>query len=180
MNNTIRRLAIAGTAIWLAASAAGAANPAASADTKPFPVDPARWAEAKALVGTSCTKMFDDRAKVFPDYATPKGFANIVVTPGFVTPLEKGGARFAFLIIYKDEVSKSCTIADVVALPDAKHANAFLQCDTQGPDSYGFGMRLAGHSAVVGYWTLDAATGKLVRRSAAGAKILCHEPESGD
>jgi hypothetical protein len=157
-----------------------AASPAAYDETRPFPADPARLAEAKALVGKSCTKMFSDRASVFPGYATPKGFQNALVKGGFVTPLEKDGARFGFLILYQGEVIKSCSIADVVVLPDAAHANAFLQCDMGDPGTYGFGMRLAGHKEVVGYWTQE--NGKLMRQpiGVLGGKIVCHEMESGE
>ncbi len=157
-----------------------AASPAAYDETRPFAADPARVAEAKALVGKSCTKMFSDRAAVFPGYTTPKGFQNALVQGGFVTPLEKGGARFGFLILYQDDVSKSCTIADVAVLPDAAHANAFLQCDMGDPDTYGFGMRLAGHKEVVGYW--KEVSGKLERQpiGVLGGKITCHEMESGE
>jgi uncharacterized protein YecT (DUF1311 family) len=157
-----------------------AASPAAYDETRPFPADPARLAEAKALVGKSCTKMFSDRASVFPGYATPTGFQNALVKGGFVTPLEKGGARFGFLILYQGEVTQSCAIADVVVLPDAAHANAFLQCDMGDPGTYGFGMRLVGHKQVVGYWTEE--NGKLMRQpiGVLGGKIVCHEMESGE
>jgi uncharacterized protein YecT (DUF1311 family) len=150
------------------------ASPAAYQETRPFPVDPARWLDARSLVGKSCANMLAG----LPGYATPKGFLNVLLNGDVVVPLEKGGARFAFLIA--GQASPSCKIADVVALPDAAHADAFLACSIADMDSTGFGMRLAGHKEVVGYWTV--ADGKLMRQPVGvlGGNMRCQEPESGE
>jgi uncharacterized protein YecT (DUF1311 family) len=154
-----------------------AASPATYAQTRPFPVDPARWADARSLVGKSCATMLGGGWKL-PGYATPKGFLSVLLNGDVVVPLEKGGARFAFLI--EGQASQSCKTADVVALPDAAHADVFLACSIADMDSTGFGMRLSGHKEVVGYWTV--ANSKLMRQPVGvlGGNMHCQEPESGE
>jgi uncharacterized protein YecT (DUF1311 family) len=151
-----------------------AASPAAYDETRPFPVDPARLADARSLVGKSCTTVSGG----LPGYATPKGFLNVLLNGDVVLPMEKGGARFAFLIA--GQASQACKIIDVVALPDAAHADSFLACSIVDMDSYGFGMRLAGHKEVVGYWTV--MDGRLMRQpiGVLGGNMHCQEPESGE
>jgi hypothetical protein len=122
--------------------------------------------------------MLGDGGLVFSGYTVPKGFLSVLLNGDAVAPMEKGGARFAFLI--EGQASPSCKIADVVALPDAAHANAFLACSIADMDSYGFGMRLAGHKDVVGYWTV--MDGRLMRQpiGVLGGNMHCQEPESGE
>ncbi|MGH6870201.1 MAG: hypothetical protein ACREHE_01735 [Rhizomicrobium sp.] len=149
----------------------------ASAMAADFPVDAAGLADAKALVGRACSHMFDDRGKDFPGYSTPRGFLTVTLgNDGWVFPMEKQGARFAFLIIGLGD--QACRIADVAVLPDAKHANAWLQCHERDALVEGVGMRLSGRREIVGWWT--AAHGKLTRMPAPkpGA-LICQEPETG-
>ncbi|HXM00587.1 MAG TPA: hypothetical protein VN932_11700 [Rhizomicrobium sp.] len=155
-----------------------AASPARYDETRPFPTDPARLADARSLIGKSCANMLGDGGWKLPGYATPKGFLSVLLNGDVVLPLEKGGARFAFLI--EGQASPSCKIADVVALPDAAHADAFLACSIADMDSYGFGMRLAGHKDVVGYWTV--MDGRLMRQpiGVLGGNMHCQEPENGE
>jgi hypothetical protein len=162
---------IVATALALALSSSAFAT-----DLAPFPTTQAQWADAHGLVGKSCTHMFSNRGQDFPGYATPKGFVTVTLgNDGWIFPMEKGGARFAFLITGLGD--NACKTADVVALPDAAHANAWFQCHARETLTEGFGLRLSGHKDIVGWWTVDA--GKLKRLPDDG-KVICQQPETGD
>ncbi len=151
---------------------------AANAADAPFPADPARMAQAQSLVGKSCAKMFTGSGFEIPGYTVPKGTLPVILKDGVIRPMEKDGTRFAFLTTMGDDAS-SCRIADVVALPDAAHANAFLQCHERDALLEGFGMRLSGRKEIVGWWTIDH--GRLTRMpDTAPGTVLCLEPETGD
>jgi uncharacterized protein len=159
-----------------------AASPASYADTRPFPADPAIWSEARSFVGQSCSVNSRDIHIARPGFSTPKGFL-VIVGPGgfFVEPLEKNGTRFVFLVQVAD-ASGACTIRDVAALPAPDKANAWLQCSIEDI-GMGPGMRLAGKSDVVGFWTVDAEKTALQRQPVnvlGQGTIRCTQPESGE
>lgn len=147
-----------------------------AADLTPFPVAPALLADAQALVGKTCPKLFNTGGNAFPGYTVPNGFVSMTIGANeWVFPMEKSGARFAFLITGLGE--QACKVQDVVALPDAAHANAWFQCHARETMTEGFGLRLSGHKGVVGWWTSEV--GKLKRLPDDG-KVICQQPESGD
>jgi uncharacterized protein len=159
-----------------------AASPAAYADTMPFPVDRTIWSEAHAFVGQTCSANSHDLHIARPGYSVPRGFLTIVGPQGFfVEALEKSGARFAFLVQVADG-SGACTIRDVAVLPKPDKANAYLQCSIDDI-GMGPGMRLAGKSDVVAFWTIDAAKAALQRQPVnvlGQGTIRCQQPESGE
>ena len=161
---------IIATALALALSSS-----AFAADLTPFPVTPALWADAHGLVGKTCPKLFNTGGNAFPGYTVPNGFVTVTLGDAWVFPMEKSGARFAFLITGLGD--KGCKVEDVVALPDAAHANAWFQCHARETLTEGFGLRLSGHKEIVGWWTVDA--GKLKRLPDDG-KVICQQPETGD
>jgi len=159
-----------------------AASPAAYADTLPFPVDPEIWSEVRSFVGQSCSANSRDIHIARLGFSSPKGFL-VIVGPGgfFAEPLEKNGARFAFLVQVAD-ASGACTIRDVAALPASGKANAWLQCSIEDI-GMGPGMRLAGKNDVVAFWTIDAEKSALQRQPVnvlGQGTIRCRQPESGE
>jgi len=159
-----------------------AASPAAYADTRPFPVDPAAWSQVRSFVGQSCSPDPHDLHIARAGFSTPKGFLLIVGPSGFfVEPLEKNGARFAFLVQVADG-SGACTIRDVAALPAPDKANTYLQCHIDDV-GVGPGMRLTGKGDVVAFWTIDVDKRALQRQPVdvlGQQTIHCQQPESGD
>jgi hypothetical protein len=133
-------------------------------------------AQAQSLVGKSCAKMFTESGFAIPGYTVPKGALPVILKDGVIRPMEKGGARFAFLTTMGDDAA-TCRIADVVALPDARHADAFFQCHERDALVEGFGLRLSGHKEIVGWWTI--ANGKLKQMTDTKG-VICLEPETGD
>jgi len=159
-----------------------AASPASYADTRPFPVDPATWSEARSFVGQSCSSNPRDIHIARPGFSTPKGFL-VIIGPGgfFVEALEKNATRFAFLVRVAG-TSGACTIRDVAALPPPDKANAYLQCSIDDI-GMGPGMRRAGKSDVVAFWTIDAEKSALQRQPVnvlGQGTIRCQQPESGE
>ena len=130
-------------------------------------------AAAQAFVGKRCDALLAPAS----GFAPPKGALPVIDPYGVIRPLEFKGARFAFLF---QGDGAACKVMDVVALPDAAHANAFLQCATFEPTLSGFGMRYAGKKPVVGFWIV--AGDKLMRQPASkfGRDIRCQEPEGGE
>jgi hypothetical protein len=132
--------------------------------------------DAKSLVGKSCTHMFGDRGKDFPGYTAPKGFLTVTLgNDGWIFPMDKQGARFAFLITGLGD--QACKVSDVVALPDAKHADAWFQCHEREAMVEGFGMRLSGHKEIVGWWIVDHGKIKAMPDTKG---VICQQPETGD
>jgi uncharacterized protein len=159
-----------------------AASPAAYADTLPFPVDRTTWSEVRSFVGQSCSANSRDLHIARSGFSTPKGFLAIVGPGGFfVEALEKNGTRFAFLVQVAD-ASGACAIRDVVVLPAPDKANAYLQCTIEDI-GMGPGMRRAGKSVVVAFWTIDAEKSALQRQPVnvlGHGTIRCRQPESGE
>jgi uncharacterized protein len=159
-----------------------AASPAAYADTLPFPADRTAWSEVRSFIGQSCSTVSRDLHIARSGFSTPNGFLTIVGPGGFfVEALEKNGARFAFLVQVAD-ASGLCTIRDVVVLPAPDKANAYLQCNIEDV-GMGPGMRRAGKSDVVAFWTIDAQKSALQRQPVnvlGQGTIRCQQPESGD
>lgn len=158
-----------------------AASPAAYDETKPFPAPPALLAEAQSYIGKSCNGIWSSRPGWMPGFTAPKGFQTVTAMSGMVFVSEKQGTRVAFLT---KTGGQSCTFADVVVLPSAAQANAFLQCSYGDPPnmSSGIGMRKAGAKKLVGYW--EIGDGKLMRQplGVLGVEdtVRCQEPETGD
>jgi len=158
-----------------------AASPAAYDETRPFSSPPALLAEAQAYIGKSCNGIWSSRPGWMPGFTAPKGFQTVTAMSGMVFVSEKQGTRFAFLTRTGDQ---SCTFADVVVLPSAAQANAFLQCSYGDPPniSSGIGMRKAGVKKLVAYWEIGG--GKLTRQplGVLGVEdsVRCQEPETGD
>ncbi len=109
----------------------------------------------------------------------PNGFVTVTLGDAWVFPMEKAGARFAFLITGLGD--KGCKVEDVVTLPDAAHANAWFQCRRRrNPDREGFACASkAGHKQIV--VLVDGG-----RRQNSNAlpddvgKVICQQPETGD
>ena len=147
----------------------------AASSVAPLSVKADPLGDAQALVGKTCPKLFNAGGNAFPGYKVPKGFVTVTLGDGWVFPMEKGDARFAFLVTGLGE--SGCKVDDVVALPDKAHANAWLQCHERDAMIEGFGMRLAGRKDIVGWWTIDH--GKLKKMTETKG-VLCQEPETGD
>ena len=160
-----------------------AASPAAYEETQAFPAPPALLAEAQAYIGKSCNGIWSGKPGFMPGFDTPKGFLPVIAMSGMVFVREKQGTRFAFLAKTGEQ---SCRFADVVVLPSAAQANAFLQCSYGDPPdiSSGIGMRKAGVKKPVAYWEIDGTNGKLLRQplGVLGVEdtVRCQQPESGE
>lgn len=164
-----------------------AASPAAYEETQPFPIPESLWAEARGLIGKPCDGVRDDRAPASGGFRPIPGFLPIVVNGGVVYPRAKGPSKFAFLATTQDTPSFACRIEDVVVLPGPSLADAFLECDMNQPGYTSFpgiGMRLGGRRKLVGYWTIDVRSKRLIREPisvlAAESSVRCHEPETGE
>ena len=163
-----------------------AASPAAYDETRPFPAPPAVLAQARARIGVSCAPRpgANEPPGAFPGFTRPRGFLPINFNGGYVQPLQHGGVRFAFLLMAPGPDLSHCRVADVVVLPPPRPREAFRQGRIDAVDSYGFGMRQDGKSAVVAYWSIDAGR-KTLRREPVGVlggptQVRCQEPETGD
>jgi uncharacterized protein YecT (DUF1311 family) len=163
-----------------------AASPAAYEETRPFAAPAATLAAARALVGRPCA----DHSEDLPPGAgfVAKNVYQPVISAGTVVlPRTKDGAWFAFLL---DTRNNACRIADVVALPGPKEADAFLACyvppddGTANYQSSGFGMRRSGHKALAGYWEVDSKAATMTRQPLGvlgwDGKIKCNYPETGE
>ena len=162
---------------------ARAASPAASDETKPFPAPAPLLAEARSAIGKHCEGYWGNKPGFLPGFSAPKGFLPVTSPSGMVFVREKQGTRFAFLAKIGEGL---CVFEDVAVMPPATQANAFLQCSYGDPPnmSSGIGMRKAGVKALVGYWEIDDAHGKLIRQPlgvlGVEASVRCQEPETGD
>lgn len=137
--------------------------------------------EARGFIGKPCAPNFPPEN--VPGFEPIPGFLPITVLDGYVQARSKEGRRFAFLLVAHADDASDCHIADVIDLPSAKEANAFLWCD--GPDvrGPGVGMRLAGKPRIVDYWYIDAASSRLVPidlGDKARRSTRCQMPESGE
>ncbi len=167
-----------------------AASPAAYGETRPFPAPDDVWADAAAHIGKSCAP-YVYRKSPFADYTPAKGFLPIIQFPNAtVAPLEKNGARFAFVFAWPTGDAGKCVVADVVALPTAAVANQFLWCsvdDSSADLTSGFGMRAPG-GRLAAFWTVGIiAPDKTPHAHRApidtlgwSGRIRCNEPESGE
>ncbi len=163
-----------------------AASPAAYDETRPFPAPADVLAAAKALVGKACAGHNEDlpAGSVF---AAKPAYQPVIAQGAVILPRMKDGAWFAFLL---DTRNGACRVADVVALPGPKQADAFLQCTVPPDDgtanykSSGFGMRRAGHKDLAGYWEVDPKTATMTRQPLGvlgwDGRIRCNYPETGE
>ena len=162
-----------------------AASPAAFDETRPFPAPAAVLARARARIGTSCApKPGVGPGGDIPGFSRPRGFLPVIFNGGSVEPVQQDRVRFAFMLATPGPDLSRCRVADVVVLPPPKPREAFLQCRIDAADSYGFGMRQEGRSAVVAYWSIDRDQ-KVLRREPVGVlggpgAVRCQEPETGD
>jgi hypothetical protein len=162
-----------------------AASPDAYIETRPFPADAKIAADAMALIGKPCGGPGEDIPGA-SGFTNSAAYQPVIGLDTVVVPRVKKGAWFAFLLATKDH----CRVADAVALPGPKEADAFLSCNVPAddgsatPQSIGFGMRKTGHKIPVAYWEVDAKNGKLIRQPLAvlgwGQTIVCNYPESGE
>jgi hypothetical protein len=151
-----------------------------SGDLAPFSAPDALTKETRSFVGKSCAGIWGDKPGFMTGYKQPNAdFRNIATQHGMIFAREKQGSRFAFLAAIPGD--GKCDIKDVVTLPPASKANAWLQCDSGNPPDmhFGFGMRKAGIKKLVGYWEFDEAAGKILRAKPA-ADTMCQEPEFAD
>ena len=154
-------------------------------EPRPFAVEPALLADARALRGQACAP--GDDVPRGPGYVPLPGALPVVVDGGVVLGRQRIGADFAFLLDTRRGV---CHIVDVVALPPHEQVGHVLQCLVPGADgtvvprSVGVGLRPPGQPVPTAYWEVDIARGQLVRKSldAAGwaTSMLCREPSLGD
>ena len=161
-----------------------AASPAAYAETKPFPAPAALMAEAQGLVGKGCNFGFMKPDPALPGFVPSKGMVPVIDQTFVVVPRDKGGSRFAFLLLTAAD-DLNCGILDVAALPAPEPGDQFLRCtlDRWDPD-HGFGYRRAGHKIVEAYWVIDRKAQKF-ERVAIGVlgdpgAVHCTEPEWGE
>lgn len=154
-----------------------AAGPAAYAETRPFSAGAVSLSAAQALLGRSCSSSGD-----VPGFESVRGFTPIIFNGYAARAGQMGNDRFAFLL--KLDNPPLCVVSDAVVLPPASVANAFLWCNGPNVPSPGIGLRLAGDQALVAYWFVDTASGKLRRQPlgvlAAERSVRCREPESGE
>lgn len=153
---------------------------AVSGNSAQFTAPDALVTETRSYVGKSCADIWGDKPGFMPGYKQPNAdFRNITTNSGMIFVREKQGARFAFLAAIPSD--GKCEIKDVVTLPSAAQANAWLQCNTGEPPAmhFGFGMRKAGVKKLVGYWELDERAGKILRVTPA-TDTKCQEPEFAD
>jgi uncharacterized protein YecT (DUF1311 family) len=175
-------------AVWdsiLLARSHRAASPAASAETQPFPVDPALLADAQALRGKVCAAGEDvPRSEGF---LPVPGVLPVVRDDAVVLVRRHLDADFAVLL---DTRHAACRMVDVVALPPHAQAGRLLQCDvpanegSAAPLSTGVGLRRPGQAAPFAYWEVDVAHGELIRQPLGvlgwSVRLHCRAPEIGD
>jgi uncharacterized protein YecT (DUF1311 family) len=160
-------------------------NPAALAETRPFAVDPALMADARALRGKACAPGEDVPRE--SGYLPVPGALPVVGNGSVVLERQHVGADFAVLL---DTRHGACRMVDVVALPPHAQAGNLLQCVVPGkggaatPLSTGVGLQPPGQKTPLAYWEVDLEQG-LLRRQALGVlgwaqSIRCEQPEFGD
>lgn len=138
--------------------------------------------QVRAFIGRPCAPHLPPEN--LPGFKPIPGFRPVIVRDGFVHARSKDGRRFAFLLIAHDaDEEKTCRIADVVSLPSAKEANAFLRCDVPDVPGPGVGLRLVGKREIVDYWYIDVVTARLKAISLDGTaqkSTRCQVPEYGE
>ena len=158
-----------------------AASPAAYDETRPFPAPPALLSQARAVIGRPCGPGSQIPSRAFKP--TP-GALPVITRNAVVRVAEKDGVRFAFLMATRNDDPKTCKVADVAVMPPASAGNDFLECTLDDPQSLGLGVRKTGRRTPVGFWRIDAETGRLDRQplSVLGAQtsIRCTQPEGGE
>ena len=160
-------------------------SPAAAAETKPFAVEPALMADARALLGHACAPGED--VPQAAGFAPVPGALPVVYNGSVVLARRHVAADFAFLL---DTRRNACRMVDVVALPPHAQVSNLLQCMLPSDDgsatplSVGVGLRRPGQKAPVAYWEVDAAHGQFIRQPLGvldwSDKVRCQEPEVGD
>jgi len=160
-------------------------SPAAAAETRPFAVEPALMADARALLGHACAPGED--VPQAAGFAPVPGALPVVYDGSVVLARRHVGADFAFLL---DTRRDACRMVDVVALPPHAQVSNLLQCMVPSGDgsatplSVGVGLRRPGQKAPVGYWEVDIAHGQFIRQPLGvlgwSDKVRCQEPEVGD
>jgi uncharacterized protein YecT (DUF1311 family) len=154
-----------------------AASPAVYEQTRPFNVSDASLAAARALIGRSCSTTDD-----VPGFESIRGFLPVIFDGYTVLARRRQNDRMAFLL--RLDAPTTCVVSDVVALPSASAANAFLSCGGSDVPSPGIGVRFAERRSLVAYWSVDTTAGKLQRQPlgvlGADESIRCREPETGE
>jgi uncharacterized protein YecT (DUF1311 family) len=161
----------------------GVASPAEYAETRPFSAPAGLMAQARALVGKTCSYQPDIVGPVIPGFETVPHFLPVTLAGGVTVVREKDGARLAFLISSAGGGS-SCEIRDVVALPAGTASGRFLQCSVNDPVLAGFGVRNAKTHSLDAFWSVNPETRK-IDRVAMGVlgiekSIKCQQPETGE
>ena len=162
-----------------------AASPAADDETKPFAVDAALLADARALRGKACAAGEDVPRAL--GYVPVPGALPVVANGSVVLVRRRIEADFAFLL---DTRHGTCRMVDVVALPPHAQAGNLLQCSvpaddgSAAPQSTGVGLRRAGQKLPIAYWEVDIAHDQFVRQPLGvlgwTQLLRCQEPEVGD
>ena len=166
-------------------SVAASPSPAAAAETRPFAVEPALMADARALLGHACAPGED--VPQAAGFTPVPGALPVVYNGSVVLARRHVAADFAFLL---DTRRDACRMVDVVALPPHAQVSNLLQCMVPSDDgsttplSVGVGLRRQGQKAPVGYWEVDIAHGQFIRQPLGvldwSDKVRCQEPEVGD